>query len=240
MDVNERLLQHLLKKVESFEGPASYVGVSWDHLERYNGYEEPESGFKLTEEDKSLTQIYAGLAVLSRDIQKHLAKSPREDSALLQEVVTSVGAEERKQYGPTAFPYDHKRFPYQHDLARFPQDLAEKAAKGRPTVTGLGSQNICHEWTVKPGKRLFLKFGEKLKAVVCGKGGPYEQFESGLLGQTELPTVIASHILVAGISTATLWYPLAVYVGLLLVRTGLKTYCEPRSRARRAAVRRGK
>ena len=53
-----------------------------------------------------------------------------------------------------------------------------------------------------------------------------EKFEKDLLGQADLPVTIASCILAAGISVATFWYPLAIYFGLLLVRTGLKTYCE--------------
>ena len=54
----------------------------------------------------------------------------------------------------------------------------------------------------------------------------YVNIEKGLLGQADLPVAIASSILTAGFSAATFWYPLAVYLALLLMKTGLKTYCE--------------
>jgi len=66
----------------------------------------------------------------------------------------------------------------------------------------------------------------KFKDTICGKDGPYEQFTKGLVGQAALPSSIASSILAAGFSVETVWYPLAVYLSLLLVKTGLKTYCE--------------
>ncbi len=224
MDMNEKLLRSLLRKVEFFEGPLGYRGISWRDLTRYNAYQEP--GFELTEKDKDLTQLYAGLAVLSRDIHQHLVKSPRDDVALFEEVITAVSAEERQRYGAKAFPYDDPKFPYKTELSKFPSDLAVKAASGKPTVEPLGHANICHEWTVKVGKKLLLKFSEKFKSVICGKDGPYEQFEKGLLNQATLPTTIVASILTAGFSTATFWCPLAVYIALLLVKTGLKTYCE--------------
>ena len=62
-----------------------------------------------------------------------------------------------------------------------------------------------------------------------GKDGPYEQFcnpDNKLVGQAQLPMTIAGSILTSGFSPATFWYPLAVYVGLLLSKTLLKTYCK--------------
>ena len=224
MDINEKLLQSLLSKAESYEGPRSYIGVSWDHLEKYNAFKEP--GFELTEKDKFLTQIYAGLAVLSRDIHQYLSKNPRDDVSLFEDVITAVSIVERQRYNTGAFPYDDPQFLYKTELSQFPSDLAAKAAGGKPTVVPLGDVNLRHEWTVKVGKKLFLKFGEKFKSVICGKDGPYEQFEKGLLKQATLPTTIVSAILTAGFSTATFWYPLAIYITLLLIKTGLKTYCE--------------
>jgi hypothetical protein len=224
-ELNERVLNRLIRRVASLEGPRSYTGVSWRDLQRFGSYTEP--GFELTETDMKLTQVYAGLAVLTRDLHNYLAQSDDEDAALVQEVIAEIKAQEQRRYGPVAFPYDDPAFPYKGELEKFPQGLAARAAAGEPTVNGLGEPRIVHEWTVKAGKRLFLKFGEKFKVVICGENGPYELFEKDLLKQSELPVAIVAQILVAGLSTATLWYPLAVYIGLLIVRTGLKTYCEP-------------
>jgi hypothetical protein len=110
------------------------------------------------------------------------------------------------------------------------KDLAAGAANGQPTIAPLSSEYIVHEWTVRPGEKLFKrfreKFGPKFKEVVCGKNGFYEQLNKGLLGQDKLPAAIAAQVLLIGFTPATFWYPLALYVGLLLVKTGLKTYCE--------------
>jgi len=81
---------------------------------------------------------------------------------------------------------------------------------------------IKHEYTYYPGKEIFEKFSRKFKETICGKDGPYEQFCNGLVGQADLPVTIAASILSGG----QVWLPIAVYVGLLIVKTGLKTYCE--------------
>jgi len=70
------------------------------------------------------------------------------------------------------------------------------------------------------------KFGSKCKETVCGKDGPYEQFNNGLLGQKALPGAIVGAILVSGFTPVTFWVPLSVYISLLLLKVGLKTYCE--------------
>ena len=96
-------------------------------------------------------------------------------------------------------------------------------------MSSLISPAIVHEWTFKPGKRLLVKFGVKFKDTICGADGPYEQFTNGLIGQAALPATIAAKILTVGFSAATFWYPLAVYVSVLLVKAGLKTYCEAKN-----------
>jgi hypothetical protein len=222
-EVNMKLLQDMMREAESIS-PGPYSGLSWRELDRFGRYEEP--GLMLTKEDKYLIQHYAGLAVLCKDIHGYLAKCPREDAKLFEEVVAAVNAEDGRRYGPTTFPYDSPDFPYMWELARFPKGLAERAARGEIIINELADAAIRHEWTVKPGKKLLLKFAGKFKEVTCGKDGPYERFKNGLVGQADLPIVIAVQILTVGISTAVLWYPLAIYIGLLLVKTGLKTYCE--------------
>ncbi len=232
MEVNKRLLTSLLKKADTFDG-GGYVGESYRDLARYGSYE--EAGLKLVLDDIQLTQLYAGLAVFSSELHSYLKQFPREDAAWFEEVITSVHSEEQRRYGPGAFPYDDPAFPYT-DV--FPKGLAQSADQGHPTVIPLGDQAIRHEWTVKPGKRLFIKFGLAFKEVICGTSSPYEQLENHLLKQSALPAAIATTILTQGISTATLWYPLAVYLALLIakklaVKNGLLT----RSQAQKPSAR---
>ena len=196
-----------------------------------------EAGLRFEYGDYVVGQLYAGLAVLARDMHLYLVQHPREDAALFEDVISLVNAEESRLHGGKAFPnYKGLR------VGNLPGQLASAATLGQPTVTPLGERDIVHEWTFKAGKRLFVKFGSKFKETICGKDGPYEQFNKGLLGQAALPATIASTILSTGISPATFWYPLAVYMSILLVKTGLKTYCESAASRRksRKATTRGK
>lgn len=221
--IDEKILRSLIKEVEAFI-PTAPTGYMRRQIGEMGFYE--EQGLRFVWDDLPLGQFYAGLAVLARDMHQYLAKHPRGDAALFEEVVSLVNSEEGRLYGGSAFP-NYGGLP----VEKLPEKLASAAALGHPTVTPLGERDIVHEWTFKPGKRLFArflqKFGRKFKETICGKDGPYEQFNKGLLGQAALPTTIAGTILTAGFSPATFWYPLAVYMSILLVKTGLKTYCEP-------------
>jgi hypothetical protein len=80
---------------------------------------------------------------------------------------------------------------------------------------------------VDHGKRLFEKFASEFRKVVCcGPDSPYEQLRNGLVSQANLPNTIAASILVAGFSASTFWVPLALYISLLIIKTGLNIYCE--------------
>jgi hypothetical protein len=221
--ISEETLQSLIKEVEAFT-PTAPTGYMRRQIDERGFYE--EQGLRFVYDDLLLGQLYAGLAVLARDMHQYLAQHPRKDAALFEGVVSLVHGEESRQYGGSAFP-DYGGLP----VEKLPGELASAAAEGRPAVAPLGERDIVHEWTFKPGKRLFVrflqKFGCKFKETICGQDGPYEQFNEGLLGQAALPTTIASTILTAGFSSEAFWYPLAVYLSILLVKTGLKTYCEP-------------
>jgi len=230
MAIDEKRLRSLINKVDSFTGPKPYAGVSWRDLERYNRYQEPASGFVMTAEDLPLTQLYAGLAVLSRDIHLYLAKSARKDTALFRNIVSAVNAEEKKRYGSTAFPYDDPQFPYQAELKLFPKGLALKAIRGKPTLAPLGDNAIRHEWTVKAGKKLLLEFltkaGPQFKSGICGTDGLYYKFFKIESDEMKLTVEIANLALGSfGIATA-LWYPLAACLAGILVKRGLNLYCE--------------
>jgi len=226
-EINTEALQHLIREVEGFIPVGVPVGYMKRQIEEVGFFE--EHGLRFVWEDTHVGQLYAGLAVLARDMYLYLAQYPRKDSALFKEVVSLVNTEEKAVYGSQAFP-NYEGLPVD-DL---PRQLASAAALGQPIVTPLGERDIVHEWTFKPGKRLFVKFGSKFKETICGRDGPYEQFNNGLVGQSALPTTIASTVITASFSPATFWYPLAIYVSILLMKTGLKTYCESEEVHRRS------
>ena len=214
--MDHEIIQSLLTEINGFPPDRSY----WIHDEKI--LEEGfyfEGGLRFEKEVLENGQIYAGLSVLTRDMYSYLKSHPQDDATLIEDIVHQVFAEET--YGDQSFP-KYVGLPYE----TLPTQFASVAAAGQPNITDLGSRDIVHEWTVKPGKRLFLKFRAKFKETICGKNGPYEMFQDNL-GQSDLPKKIVEAILLSGvISPATFWYPLAVYIAILLVKTGLKTYCE--------------
>jgi len=165
--------------------------------------------------------LAAGFTVLAKDMEEYLAEHPRNDFLLFRAVYCDVMRDEKEYWGvhgPQLF----------EPLERIglPSGFAKAAAEGKPDLAALGDRAIYHEWTRHPGKRLFERFMIKFKETICGKDGPYEKLVKGLLGQAEIPMAIVRSVLAAGLPTAEVWYPLAVYFSLLLVKGGLKTYCE--------------
>lgn len=217
-EINDALLRSLVREIDRFP-PAVPGGYMRRQIDATGSYE--ECGLTFVADDFLVGLQYAGLAVLARDMHRYLAEHPRDDSTFFEQVVSLVHNEDSKQFGGGAFP-NYEGLP----VDNFPEGLASAADAGQLVIAPLGDRAIVHEWTFKPGKRLFVKFCSKFKDTICGKDGPYEQFTKGLVGQAALPTTIASTVLTVGFSTATFWYPLAAYVSVLLVKTGLKTYCE--------------
>jgi len=61
------------------------------------------------------------------------------------------------------------------------------------TLKPLEDKNIVHEWTFKPGERLFIKFSLKFRDTICRADGPYEKFENGLIDQRPVLKHIVNH-----------------------------------------------
>jgi hypothetical protein len=140
------------------------------------------------------------------------------------DVFTLVNREETARFRNNAFPYNDDNFSYKNELAHFPTDLARKAAEGNPTVKGLEHEIIRHEWTVKTGKRIFLRFlfefGDKIKDPVC------EYYKSHETGSKDFVKEINRVLLVrAGLFNESVWIPVAGFITVLLVKKGLDAFC---------------
>jgi len=170
--------------------------------------------------DKQLLE--AGLGVILKDTLQYLMTAPRTDDSLFKELISQVIVDELKDKNTPP----EWRLLYIDPNDPVPTGIVAAAAQGKFNMKPLKHKGIIHEWTVYPAQKFLKRFQANLKKNICGKGGPYMQFKNGLLGQAAMPTTIATTILTAGFSTATFWYPLAVYAGLLIVRSGLDTYCE--------------
>lgn len=166
-----------------------------------------------------LYQLEAGLGVMVKDMAEYLAKHPQEDAATFEVIYTSVINEIPKNTWEAEYLLPALQ-------TGLPHGGAEAAAQGQPDIEWLQQPGVIHEWTVMAGRRIWMKFRRKFRETICGKGGPYEQFNGGLIGAEQLPQVMANSILSANFSPATLWIPIAVYLSLITIKAGLKTYCE--------------
>jgi len=156
---------------------------------------------------------YAGLAVLVGDMVRNL---PRLPSELFNSVVSSA-------VKAGAFPYFDPSY-----SDKLPKGMAAKAAAGRPSIRILRQPDIIHEWTIGPGKRLFEGFNGKLKELVCkGKDSSYNKYiEKRLRTQEDLRNDIAITVLKTFFSANLVWYPLAVYVTQIIIKTPIEKYCK--------------
>ena len=168
--------------------------------------------------------LYSGLTVVAKDTAEYLAaKGITDDKSFdFLENFEAVMKEEKKYW-------DQNSSPLFKSLSRagLPSGFAGAAANGKAELSALTNPEIKHEWTYGPGRKFLEKFAQNFKDGICkGEKSIFHQSEKNLLGQSELPQKIVLWILSSGISAATFWYPLAVYIALLILKAGLKTYCE--------------
>lgn len=173
--------------------------------------------------------LLAGLTILTKDLAEYFAATGHgeEDTQLLHDVYSGALGKDRDRWiaeGP-------KLFQTLRD-GGLPQGFAADAVHGRPEVSRLNDKTIVQDWTTAPGRELLERFGAKFQDTVCGKDGPYEQLQSGQLGQANLPVTIAGGILASGLTRGIFWLPLAVYLGLLISKATLSSYCQTGSLAR--------
>ena len=170
--------------------------------------------------DLDKDELLAGLFILSKDYHEHLSENPRDDAKLFAEVYSEYLFEDSYKYhdSPSARILEKEGLP---------RGIAMNALNNEINLNELKDRRIIHEWTIGPGKKLFEKFKRKFKDTICGPGGPYKQFEKGLIDQEDLPaSIVKSIILTGGFAVIGFWIPLLVYCALLLIKTTLKVYCE--------------
>jgi hypothetical protein len=166
------------------------------------------------------TQLYAGLTLMCKDILNDPAKTKNNE---LVAVIDAFFKEECINFNLS--PLFHEEPVYK--TSGTSGISIKKGWYNGEIPSLLMDPAIVHEWASIPGQKLFEKFKEKFKDVICkGDDSIYMKMEKGLLGQADLPVTIVSTILAAGISVSTFWIPIIVYFALLLIKTGLKVYCE--------------
>lgn len=170
--------------------------------------------------------LYSGLMILSKDIIEYTAGNDAVktvDNNSFFEVFNETMEEERdywEKFGNNLFvPLEQQQ--QSHGFAKLAMD------NQLVDLMPLTNPGIHHEYFNIPGKKLFKRFAEKFKETICEKDGPRDKFKAAIK-KAELPTTIATAILASGFSLAAFGYPIAIYLGLLIARTGLDVYCAPK------------
>jgi len=171
-----------------------------------------------------------GLGILVKDTDQFLSSTEGMDG--------QTGAEEFRKILEEVTISD-KRSPadstYQYLKAdkTVPTGFAKAASTGSVDLSGLLNPKVMNKAATSTGRKFLKRFMRHFKKVLCeGSDSPYENFKHSRVTQAALPTTIATTILTTGFSIDTFWYPLAVYLGLLTVRTGLETVCDKKPIAR--------
>lgn len=173
--------------------------------------------------DRDEALLLAGLTILTKDLAEYFAATGHgePDTQLLQGVYSAALGQDRQHWQETG----PELFRTLRD-GGLPQGFASGAVQGRPDLESLGNTALVQEWTIGPGRHLLDGFGKAFKESVCKPQGPYEQLQSGGLGQANLPAAIAQSVLDSEKTRGVFWLPLAVYFGLLLSKTTLSAYCQ--------------
>jgi len=170
--------------------------------------------------------LFSGLTILAKDVEEYKSEThslQTKDVQLFQSVFNDSMGEERQYWEE----HGNNLFVKLADQQQ-PHGFASAADAGQPIdLTPLTLSSIHHEYFNIPGKKMFKRFAEKFKVIICEKGGPKDQF-SEAVKKAQLPTTVATAILTSSFSLAAFMYPIAIYVGLLIARTGLDVYCEPK------------
>jgi hypothetical protein len=179
-----------------------------------------------------LTQLYAALSVYTRDARGVVLGS-EPGSIYLHTIVTAVADEEERHYPGQAFPYDGTGFPHKKALEALPTNLAKSIVDGSRSPADvlaiLNTANIRHEWTVKPGKRLYAylvrTLPQALRSAVCGRGGLRERLEhhADMIEIAKDLALILLHLF----DREKIYYPIVATVAVIATNRGLAEICRP-------------
>lgn len=222
MAIEHDKLRQIVDAVESFPR-TEWGGYSANKVRRDGVL--TENGLTFVHDDLPFGQLYAGLTVLSRDMYFYLLEHSRPDSAMFDDVLRQVIAQERATYGTNAFP-EYKTLPIRVEPP-LPTGLARRLAAGEIAIEALGNPQIVHEWTSKVGKRLAAWFVNRAKPVICDPKGVYGLFEDKKVSERDRVTSLAEAILIGTVaSSGAFWYALAAFIAVIVVKQGLKRVCE--------------
>jgi hypothetical protein len=166
-------------------------------------------------------QLYAGLAIICKDL---LSDSNKYSSLKNQDLMTII---------EEFFKEEQTESPSSELLTEEPV-YRTSGSTGNAIKLGwyngeisslLLDNSICHPWTILPGQKLFEKFKLKFKGFICeGPDSPYEKSKKNTEG--DITTTLVGALLSKCPPVNSFWVPVLAYFAVLLIKTGLKVYCE--------------
>lgn len=229
MSNDEALVEEVVRQAQALTMTRPPGGLMLRRIQEDGFYE--EDGLVVTAEDLPYCQHYAALAILAKGMNDHLALHPREDATNFLQLVKLVSEKDKPRYGPAAFP-EYRGYPHEV-LPPTLASLAAEAASGQPSLRGLGDPDLVHEWTTKPGMRVFKDLVARLQsrsAAVkrfCAPGGVAELLKEGKMGEGQAIAAVAQSILLF-LAPGAFWIPPAVVASTVLVKRGFSLLCGKR------------
>ena len=220
----DQQLDLLVSAASELLGPGQYAGTSWRDLYRFDEFTQAvgtPAELRFNSVDMTAMQAYAALAVWTRAV---IADG---SSTTINGIAANVAALERTLYGSQAFPYGEDAAKSGVLDAAFP-DSAALMADPLEALIRLSSDSLRHEWTVKPGKRLYealvLRLPAAARRVICEPNGLLTRYESRK-DAVEIAKEL-SLLFVAALGHEVLLLPLCVTAAVIMVHRGLESFCE--------------
>jgi hypothetical protein len=226
MSDDEALTEKIVKEALDLTTTKGPAGLMVRRIREDGIYE--EAGLVVTEEDLRYSQHYAVLAILAKGMNDYLALNPRDDAAEFHTLIELVNRKDKQMYGPGAFP-EYRGLPYEV-LPPSLASLVAEAASGKPSLHGLDDPDLVHEWTTKPGMRLFKLLVERLRSRseavkrICAPGGIADLLRDGKMGESQVIMAVVQSLLLI-LAPGQFWIPLAVVASTVLVKRGLTQFC---------------
>jgi hypothetical protein len=172
-----------------------------------------------------IRQALAGLTILMKDTAEFLtAKGYRDPATASFRVVFLDTLNEDRFYWESFGPALYASLTDN----QLPHGVVDQANRGQFDVTPVTkANNIFHEWTHFVGWCFFKKFSQKHGSAAIGEQGLAKDKQM-LCTETEENVVkVAQRLLDKEFTDKGYWFPLVIFLALLIVRTKFETIAEP-------------
>lgn len=210
----------------------SFAGVSTRDLARHGFYQEP--GLEFTRDDELSFQLYSALSVYCSKIEEDVMELPSQHP--LRAAFEGAAASDVVRYPADPFPFSGSNSDHRRVLDPLVGDLRALALSNPVgAMERLGQPSIRHEWTVKPGKRIYTKLIEGISSLMVS--GTSQTLHEAICGPTGLRQTMEEHgdaidvakdlglLVLAVLGIDQLLLPIAATVTVIVFRRGFNVYC---------------